>query len=284
MRLRRKWRFERVLAADKPLHGAPFDAVADDYDQLFTLSKIGQAQRVSVWTELKKTFRSGHRVLEIGCGTGVDACFLASCGVRVVACDSSQRMLAVAGRRVREAGNSELVQPRLLRAEEMSELRDSRSFDGAFSNFGALNCVKDLRRLALDLGHVLPLGASLLLCLMGPCCLWEIVWYLTHGNPRKAFRRLHSKGVDARLADGAFVHVLYPSIRSVTRMFAPEFRLKSVKGIGVAVPPSYLEPLALRFPRAFALQERADSLLGECPGIRSLADHVLLGFERTGAA
>jgi SAM-dependent methyltransferase len=273
-----------VLASSKLLYSAPFDAVADDYDELFTDSRIGRAQRVSVWAELRKAFRSGDRVLEIGCGTGVDACFLASCGVRVVACDSSQQMLAVATRRVRETGNAELVQPRLLGAEEIFELRENCSFDGAFSNFGALNCVNDLRRLASDLGQALRPRASLLLCLMGPRCLWEIVWYLSRGNPRKAFRRFHCKGVDARIADGVFVHVFYPSIRSVTRTFAPEFELKSVKGVGVAVPPSYLEPLALRFPRAFAFQERVDGFLGECPGIRSLADHVLLRFERIDVA
>jgi hypothetical protein len=123
-----------------------------------------------------------------------------------------------------------------------------------------------------------------LLCLMGPCCLWELIWYLAHGNPRKAFRRFRREGVDARLADGAVVHVSYPSVRSLTRTFAPEFRLQSVKGIGVSVPPSYLEPLALRFPRTFALQKRIDPLLGECLGFRSLADHILLRFERTGGA
>lgn len=273
-----------MLSVPKPPYSAPFDAVADDYDELFTTSRIGQAQRASVWTELKKTFRSGDRVLEIGCGTGVDACFLGSCGVRVMACDSSPRMLEVATRRVRETGNSDLVQTHLLGAENLSELRGEPIFDGAFSNFGALNCVKDLRRLASDLGQVLHPGASVLLCLMGPCCLWELIWYLAHGNPRKAFRRFHREGVDARLADGAVVRVFYPSVRSLTRTFAPEFRLRSVKGIGVSVPPSYLEPLALRFPRAFDLQKKIDPLLGECPGIRSLADHILLRFERNGCA
>jgi ubiquinone/menaquinone biosynthesis C-methylase UbiE len=273
-----------MLSVPNPLYSAPFDAVADDYDELFTASRIGQAQRASVWTELKKAFRSGDRVLEIGCGTGVDACFLGSLGVRVVACDCSPRMLAVAARRVRETGNSEFVQPRLLGAEEFSEMREERTFDGAFSNFGVLNCVKDLRRLASDLAQVLHPGASMLFCLMGPCCLWELVWYLAHGNPRKAFRRFHREGIDARVADGPVVRVFYPSVRSLTRTFAPEFRLRSVKGIGISVPPSYLEPLALRFPRAFGLQKQIDSLLGECPGIRSLADHILLRFERTGCA
>jgi SAM-dependent methyltransferase len=273
-----------MISAGSPLYTVPFDAVADHYDEVFTESRIGRAQRASVWTELREHFAPGDRVLEIGCGTGIDACFLGSRGVRVVACDSSPRMVAVATRRVEETGNSEFVRPSLLDAEEIIELLRDRPFDGAFSNFGALNCVKDLPRLASDLGQLLHPGASLLLCLMGPCCLWEVIWYLAHGNPRKAFRRFHREGIDARLADGAVVHVFYPSVGSLMRMFAPEFRLKSVSGIGISVPPSYLEPLALRFPRAFALQKRIDSFLGKCPGIRLLADHILVTFERTGCA
>jgi hypothetical protein len=46
---------------------APFDAVAARYDETFTTSKIGSAQRASVWKELEKAFRPGDSVLEIGC-------------------------------------------------------------------------------------------------------------------------------------------------------------------------------------------------------------------------
>jgi hypothetical protein len=109
-----------------------------------------------------------------------------------------------------------------------------------------------------------------------------MAWYLAHANTDKAFRRLNNKeGVTARLADGAFVRVHYPSVRSLARTFAPEFRMQSFKGIGVAVPPSYLEELAQRHPRLLQSCERADSWMGKCPGIRALADHVLLRFQRT---
>src|SRR5215472_13401162 len=81
---------------------APFDTVADCYDEIFTISKIGQAQRASVWKELEKTFHSGDRILELGCGTGIDACFLAQRGVAVVACDASSQMIELAQRRTHE--------------------------------------------------------------------------------------------------------------------------------------------------------------------------------------
>jgi ubiquinone/menaquinone biosynthesis C-methylase UbiE len=275
-----KWKPDPVAVAHAQLYTAPFDAVAERYDETFTASKIGRAQRASVWKELRYAFHAGDRILDIGCGTGVDACFLAERGVSVVACDSSSEMIAVATRRVRENNKTDSVFPCLLAAEHIASLRDGEAFDGAFSNFGALNCVEDLEHFAKDLATLLKPSATALLCWMGPCCLWETAWYLAHGNPGKAFRRFRRKRVSARLAEGAVVRVHYPSARLLSHIFARHFRLVSVKGIGVAVPPSYLEARANRFPRLFNLSMRVDSVLAHCPGIRAFADHILLEFRR----
>jgi ubiquinone/menaquinone biosynthesis C-methylase UbiE len=269
-----------MAVAPAQIYTAPFDAIAERYDETFTTSKIGKAQRSSVWKELEKAFRPGDRVLEIGCGTGIDACFLAERGVSVVACDNSPRMIAVATHRIKESEKKSLVRPHLLAAENISSLRNGGSFDGAFSNFGALNCVEDLEQFANDLATLLKPGATALLCWMGPCCLWEITWYLARGKPGKAVRRFLRRGVTARLAEGATVRVHYPSARLLARIFAPQFRLVSFKGVGVSVPPSYLETWVNRFPRLFDLSVRADLLLGTCPGIRGFADHILLEFRR----
>ena len=51
---------------------APFDSIAARYDETFTHSRIGKAQRASVWHELDRAFPTGSRVLEVGCGTGYD--------------------------------------------------------------------------------------------------------------------------------------------------------------------------------------------------------------------
>jgi ubiquinone/menaquinone biosynthesis C-methylase UbiE len=273
-----------MSAAQQQSPVAPFDAVAARYDETFTSSKIGQAQRTSVWKELTKTFCAGDRILEIGCGTGVDACFLAERGVQVTACDSSSRMIALATRRIQQSGLQKLVQPLVLRAENIGSLSTEEMFDGAFSNFGVLNCVEDLNWLAGDLARLLKPGATAFLCWMGPYCLWEVLWYLSQGNGHKAFRRLHQDGINARIADGTFVRVHYPSVSLLARTFAPEFRLKSVKGIGVAVPPSYLEPWAQRHPHWFQLCEQADLFMGRCPGVRTLADHVSVRLERADTA
>jgi ubiquinone/menaquinone biosynthesis C-methylase UbiE len=72
------------------LHQTPaFDAIAQNYDRIFTHSILGKAQRLLVHEALRGYFRSGQRVLDLNCGTGEDAIHLASTGVSVVACDVS---------------------------------------------------------------------------------------------------------------------------------------------------------------------------------------------------
>src|SRR5260370_32729180 len=116
---------------------------------------------------------------------------------------------------------------------------------------------------------------------MGTLCLWERVWYLLRGGFAKGSRRFHCGGVAGRRGDGAVVQVHYRFLRSIRLVFAPEFSLKTIRGIGVAVPPSYLEAWARRFPGIVRLGANADLFLGRCPGLRVFADHVLLRFERT---
>ena len=269
-----------MSASQSQFQLAPFDAVAMRYDETFTSSRIGIAQRKLVWRELGSAFRVGDQILEIGCGTGVDACFLAERGIHVLACDSSSQMIAVTERRVREKQLESLVRPLVLHAEDVSSLPHPELFDGAFSNFGALNCIESLEQLGCDLAARLKPGATVLLCWMGSCCLWEMIWYLAHGDRQKAFRRLNRDGVSAKIADGAFVRVHYPTPKLIASIFTPKFQVKSIRGIGVAVPPSYLENWADRHPRLLQLFERTDSVMGRCPGIRLLADHVLVRLQR----
>ena len=76
--------------------GAAFDRIAEDYDQRFTDTLIGRAQRDAVWRVLAQTWKKDDRVLELNCGTGEDAIFLAGNGISVLACDASRQMIAKA--------------------------------------------------------------------------------------------------------------------------------------------------------------------------------------------
>lgn len=260
--------------------------MAETYDDTFTASRIGFAQRAAVTRELDVAFAPGQRILEINCGTGVDAVYLARRGLRILACDSSPRMIAIARRRVARLGLEDHVEFRLLATEELGAIvrdQEPARYDGALSNFAGLNCVENLAAVASNLARLLKPGAQAVFCLFGRFCVWEILWYLGQGKAAKAFRRLHPVGDLARLAEGVTVRVRYPSVPGISRALAPYFRLRRRKGVGVIVPPSYLESWAQRFPRTLAVLAEADRKLERWPPFRNLADHALLTFERTEA-
>jgi ubiquinone/menaquinone biosynthesis C-methylase UbiE len=268
-----------VSAIHPDVRRVAFDGIASSYDCTFTYSRIGQAQREPMWRAMRKAFQPGDRVLDLGCGTGVDACFLAERGVHVRAVDCSSEMIRVAEQRVACVGKQDSVELQVLAIEQLEQLRGRGPFDGVVSNFGALNCVEDMRSVAKAMAELLRPGATALLCFLGPNCLWEVCWHLAHGNPKKALRRWKKASV-ARLADGSTLQVQYPSVKSLVNDFAPEFQLKSWKGIGITVPPSYVESWAGRFPYAMHFATRLDLVFSGCPGIRGLADHVSLEFVR----
>jgi SAM-dependent methyltransferase len=251
-----------------------WDLTAETYDQVFPETLVGRAQRGAVWKELERAFHSGQRILELNCGTGIDAVHLAETGVRVLACDLSPRMIEMAVRRSVASEGAKLAVFRVMPTEEIAQLIPEGPFDGAFSNFSGLNHVQDLSRVARDLGQLLRPGARVLVCMVGCIAPWEVIWQLGHGNLRMAMRRLRPH------LENPKQKAHYPPVRAIARAFKPDFRLLHWQGIGIAVPPSCMEQWARRFPTALKGLVYADRWLSHCPGVRGLADCVLLHFER----
>jgi SAM-dependent methyltransferase len=257
-----------------------WDAAAETYDLDFANTLIGRAQRESIWREIEKVFAAGQRILELNCGTGIDAVFLANRGVKVLACDIAPRMIELAQRRANSTHTSGLIDFRALATENIGVLENEGLFDGAFSNFSGLNCVDDLPTVAQKLGRLLRPGARLVLCMIGRFVPWEIAWYMAHGNPRRAFLRFKRVTVGC-IAENAVVSVRYPSVRKLASIFAPSFRLRKRQAIGITLPPSYFEHLAQKFPLAVNRLASLDRRIGCLPLVRSMGDCVLLQFERT---
>lgn len=260
---------------------APFDAAATSYDADFTDTPLGRLLRAAVWARLDRLFAPRSHILELNCGTGEDALWLARRGHTVVATDASPAMLAAAQAKAARAGVGGRVALALLDLARVSERAiDGAPFDGVLSNFGGLNCLSDWRPLAAALAQWVRPGGRLALVLMGPWCLWEIVWYLGHGQPRTALRRLRRGGVAAHAGRGQSVHICYPSSQRLAADFAPWFRPLATVGIGALLPPSYLGHLVDRWPRLFAALARAEARIAAHPPARWVNDHYLLELER----
>ena len=260
------------------IHASPFDALADDYDSSFTRSTIGQHLRSAVWRRLDASFEPGDRVLELNCGTGEDALRLARRGVRVLATDNSPRMLAATLAKVELAGLARAVDVAALAIEDLAlgRVPQAGPFDGVVSNFGGLNCVGDLSGVARGLASIVRPGGRALLCVMGPIVPWEWGWYLAHGQPGKAFRRVRPGG-----AEWQGLAVRYPTVGAVRRAFSPYFVQRRAAGIGALIPPPYAAAWAARHPRLLAALDRWERRIETVPPLPWLADHFLIELERS---
>ena len=240
----------RLDARNQPI--VAFDNLAWRYDDLFSRPSIG-FQRAAVWEMLADTFLPGDEIVALNCRNKKEALFLALLDVSLVTCDAAEEIVDAA--------------------------RDRRTlFDGALSNFSGLNGVADLNQTARDLASLVRIGGPIVICLSSRFCLSETLWFLLHGKFRKAFRR--STGIATVNTGDCAVKMHYPTLREVRRLFSPSFLMLSCTGIGVAVPPSYLEPILRKYPRVLGILRLIDKRVSHLPLFRTIGDHMLLRFER----
>ena len=270
-----------VPRANLPPAVRAFDETASRFDERFGAWASVAAQRDAVRGHLTRIFPAGSKLLELGGGTGEDALYLLERGYHVTLTDGSPTMVELATAKVRAAGfQSVEVEHLVLEDVPAFERRHASraAFDGVYSNFAALNCVRDLRVLGAPLARLVRPGGACAFVIFGRCSPGETLMELVRGRPSAAFRRFRRGAVPAKLG-GEHFEVWYPSPRAVAAALAPYFRLRAVRGIGIVVPPSAAEPWISRFPRVVSALAAADRKLSA--PLALLGDHVLVHLDRT---
>ena len=240
-----------------------FDGAAVHYDAEFGQNPIGLYFRHVVQERVRPLFAKGTRVLELGCGTGEDALFLASLGVDVVGIDVSPAMIEKARRKVPPPGGG-FVRFEVRAAEDAGLVEGT--FDGVFSNFGALNCA-DLPRVGRALASRLRPGSPVAFCAIGPRPLPGVVQQALTGRP--------ARSPEAHVA-GHSLAVPALSAQDLSDGLGPGFSWHSSLALGVLVPAPAHEDWARRNPIAFGLLAAAERLVREWPLARECGDHLLV--------
>jgi hypothetical protein len=201
-----------------------------------------------------------------------------------VACDPSEEMVSRTLRRLSREGldRSAPVVPCSLDEVEsyLRALEPPNRFDGIVSNFGALNCVQHLAPLAALIRGRLEPGGVVLLGVMSRVCVVEAMYFTATLRPALAARRLGHGPVSVPVA-GVAVPTYYHRIRDVCRALAPDVTLAAVEGVGVTIPPPYLESRWQTLPRPMRRAIVAmDGWLAAWPPFNRVGDHVLLQFSK----
>jgi Methyltransferase domain len=255
------------------------NSLDSSYDQR-TDTKASHWQRQQFQKALGHYAVPGMHWLELGAGTGTDALWLAHQGMDMeITCTEPHPWMF--DQLQTKTSQVRAIHTLPLKAEQLGDLRE-QVFDGAFSNFAALNCVEDLGSVAQTLAAHLKARAPLVLCLFNRTCCWELSLGLLQGIAQRNPERLWRRQVHERLVEmqpGMEVSTFYHQPREIMQAFEPWFTLESRIGMGIAVPPAGWT-LADRAPQIFEALHHLDMAWGKGLGFRSLGDHQIWCFTR----
>jgi SAM-dependent methyltransferase len=208
-----------------------------------------------LWERYARLFRPGDAVLDVGCGTGIDARFLAQTGVRVVGIDVSPSMIAEARARLGFDQSKEPVEFRLLDIRDIGSL-PAAGFDAIISAFASLSAVADLDAFAGQAAGLLRPRGAMVLHLLNRSSLWEWLGLVRQGRFRAA-RRL-GRHVERNFVIGGrpVRHYLYHARDAYARFFAAHFRLRRAYGLGILRPPHTVRRVPLAVIKALDRVER----------------------------
>lgn len=257
-----------------------FDSIAVAYDRTNAANAVLCAMRRRTIDAIVAHTPAGGRILDLGCGPGADEETLIRAGYSVTAIDWSAAMVDETKKRLARAGFGGRADVHHLGIQELDHLPPSL-FDTVISNFGPLNCVPDLdAAMTLVANRVRP-GGRLIASVIGRICPWEVALFALRGDWARVHVRF-ARGAAAVPLNGETVWTRYYTPAGFARIAAASgFELVSLRGLGVFVPPPYMESFAARHPSFVAKLQWLEDLAGGWPGVRHAGDHFLIVLRKT---
>lgn len=255
-----------------------FDSMAQSYDDDFTNTTLGRLLRKRVWRVIMQHFHNGNHILEINCGTGEDAIWMAKNGMFVTATDASAEMIKIAKEKLSNEDISvrRRVSFQQKSFDEIESVKVLDNFDGILSNFGGLNTINNWNELAVSLSKITKLHAKIILVPMGKWCWWEIFWFSIRFDFSPAFRRFRQPA-KFRIR-GEEMKIWYPTVNQMKQSFSSHFTMESTSGLGIILPPSCFKKWVDRFPKLFTWLDATDNVLGNL--LPFWGDHFIVVFKR----
>ncbi|UCH65139.1 MAG: class I SAM-dependent methyltransferase [Ignavibacterium sp.] len=259
-----------------------FNQIASSYDETFTNSEIGKRQRNIVWNYLERILPADVQldILELNCGTGEDALFLANKGYSVTATDVSEEMLDITNAKISKNGLEKNVGTKKINIEELQETLFDRKFDVIFSNFGGMNCVEEevLGKLSKELKLLLNSKGRIILVLMPKFCLWETVYFMSKLNLNESLRRSKAGHTVAKVGEFE-VKTYYHSPSILEKKFANNFVVRKIIPIGFFIPPSYLNNYFAEKKKTLNFLASLETKSSNLSLLSNAADHFLIDME-----
>jgi ubiquinone/menaquinone biosynthesis C-methylase UbiE len=243
------------------------------FDTLDESNKLSGHLRNIFRYEVLSNLKPESRILELNCGTGLDAMFFAEKGHDILATDNAPGMIE---RLNEKAGHSNLkVRTSVLSYHDISQLKDQK-FDHIVSNFGGLNCTNELGKVLEQLPGLLNPGGKITLVIMPRVCPWELVMAFK-GDFKTAFRRFKN-GTPAYVEGVKFLCYYYNPFY-VKKYLSESMKMLSLQGIYITVPPEFFRGFVERYPRTYKFLSKIDRAISRTWPFNRTCDHFMITMQ-----
>ncbi len=258
-----------------------FDSVAAEYDGDLGNNALVQRMRAHLLEAVRQNMLVGNHLLDLGCGTGLDAKYLAQAGYRITAMDWSPQMIQRTKMRVMQAGLQDKVEVKCLGFHQLDEF-ESELLDGVYSDLGSLNCATDIDDVAAALFRILKSDGKLIVSVIGRVCPWEWILYSSKGEWARARVRFAPDMVSVPL-NGRTVWTRYFMPREFENVFVRAgFKLLRLRSLALFVPPPYMIRFAERHLMLINFLQWLDDSVCHLPVFRNWGDHFLMVLKKNG--
>jgi ubiquinone/menaquinone biosynthesis C-methylase UbiE len=245
------------------------------FDRINTENKLTGHLRDIYRKEVDARIKPGSSILELNCGTGIDSLYFAAKGHRIMATDNADGMLAQLDIKVKEQQLEGQVETLKCSFSELEQLGE-RKFDYICSNFGGLNCTADLSAVLAQFRNHLNDDGKVTLVVMPRVTPWELLMAFK-GDFKTAFRRF-KKNTPARVED-VYFSCYYYSPSYVIRALKKDFKLLSLKGIYITVPPEFYQGFVERYPRLYKVLKKIDNRISGYFPFTYCCDHYMITLQ-----
>lgn len=265
-----------MIKQNEALVSKAFSAQSGIFDRINVENKLTDHLRQLYRTEVDRQARPGSTMLELNCGTGIDTLYFAKQGHHLLATDNAEGMLEQLRSKVGQYNLEDRIAVRRCSFSELHHLGDQK-FDHILSNFGGLNCTDDLNGVLQQFKDRLNEGGKVTLVIMPRVTPWELIM-MFKGDFKTAFRRFR-KHTPARV-EGVYFSCYYYNPGYVIRALRKDFRVLTLKGIYITVPPEFYQGFVERYPKLYKLLSAIDKRISHWFPFNRCCDHYMITLEK----
>ena len=258
-----------------------FDSASEEYD--FTIAQ----NFINVWIrersikELLSLSRPDDVLLEIGCGTGVEALEISKYVKGIVATDISKEMISLVDRKVSARGLGSKIRSVQLGASEIEQVAPylpNGKVRIAYSFNGALNCEPRIEEFSKELANIIQPGGYFVCSIRNTLCMSEAI---SHALVLQFDKMAPRKKQPVMVSVGGIdiPSYYYPPVK-FTQFFTKNFRVKKIIGLPAILPPAYLSNLYFKARKVLSFAERVEVALASHYPLNRFGDQSLTVFQR----